>query len=450
MTSHARPGHPGHPMAAAILVLATLALRDVRLLGLGMVGWQVVVGLTLLIWARSSWGPSRMRFVLAQWRAGRFFGEDRLGSIVLLWMLFGIYAAAWTGLALQTGQVWPGATLDLTFACGLLMYASALDPEARRRWLLTVIGGYFASNLCAGVLELALDEESLEWLHKTEYNADGRLRMLAAEPSHLYAPFLIGSGLLWHLMKAPRAPAMAMIVVGLILSGSKAFPPVVVLALTIAWLKAPHARPEVQRRVRVGLVSGLGLGIAFLTGPGLRLLDSESPIAQLLEAGTGIVEYLEELPRDEQGSFATRAALFIHSATVILSHPFVGIGPAGEAPAILELALETGLITPEMVIYSQESPEFLTSKTLGLTLTAYYGLPFLLTAFLSVKTAIRETRHVALIFAPLVIVIAAFSTEGYNAWAWLALCLLTSDSAAPEATATSAAVSPIKTESCAE
>lgn len=410
MNSGAYAPRAKHATLAASLAIAVLAFRDVRLLGLGMVGWQVIVGMVLMLLAHGAAVPASLR------------------TVFRIWLAFGAYAIAWTVVALvQTGQVWPGTTLDLCFACGLLAYGASLDGAVRRRWLLTVVLGYFLLNFGAGAWELLFSHDALEWVHKTDYNAEGRLRMLAAEPSHIYAPFLVGGGLLWALLRSQRLIVMGLILVVLLLSSSKAFPPVIVIALTLAWLKAPHPRPDVQRRVRFGLLAVVSLGLLYLAGPGVALLGSDSPIAQLLDAGVGIVDYLERLPSDEQGSFATRATLFIHSASIVIDNPLVGVGPAGEAPAILERALGSGLITPEIIVYAQESPEFITSKTLGLTLIAYYGLPFLLTASYSVRAAIHGTPRVALIFAPAVIVLAAFSTEGYNAWAWLALCLLTSD-----------------------
>jgi hypothetical protein len=394
----------------AVGIGCVFAFRDARLAGLGISALQALVGAGLLL------VPIR-----------QVPGQEALLRIRRHWFILLAYAAAWTAVtAVTAGGLRVGLLLDLIFGLGLLRWASCLQSDSLKRWLQWVIGCYLALNFCAGLIELVLGLDALDWLHKSDYadGGGGRLRMLAAEPSHIYAPLLAAAGLAWILFRVPaRLTLVLLTACFLLLAASKAFPAVTVMALLLALA----IRKGDLKRILVGGVAFIAIVFAaqqLIAQFRPNASEGDSPLIHLLNAGLSLGDYVSDMPTDEQGSFATRAALALHAVNVFATHPLLGVGPAGENVQLLAQAEDTGLITPEIILYAGDTPEYITSKTIGLSIAVIYGGVGLYLLYVVSCSILNRRMSIAVLFSFGAVIISSFVTEGYNVPAWLALCLL--------------------------
>ena len=390
-------------LVGCLLVQLVLGFQDIRMLGSGIQGWQIVAGGGLFLLAIA---PT--------------LGRLRVNNVTYAWSALFAYSLVWTLIAYhQTGGLWIGGSSNLFFGLSLLTFGMTLNPDLRRRWVVCILIGYFALNILAGIVEITLGNAALIAFHETKYSAGGRLRMLASEPSHIYAPFIVGLALLWQAM--PRGRMRNLILIGpfLVASASKALLPVSFLAFVITE-RLVHLR-KIPRHARwVGRTFILSaVGLVFLLAVPFYVANRHE-----ISWSGEVMRSIDEMPVGDVSSFLTRGALFADSALVIARHPVLGVGPGKSSSAILSQAESTGLITPEILFYAQDAPNFITSKTIALDLLVNYGVPVIIVSWITFSYALRRAGNKPVIFALFTILIGAFVTQGYNVWAWLALCIL--------------------------
>jgi len=396
----------------AIVVAFVLSFRDVKILGFGIAALQFLVGVGILIITPK----------------GHRSEVDFFNKTNRYWFWFIGYISLWSlFLVINTGQFWPGAMFDIVFAVAVLKWATGIHPVQLRKWLMLVLGLYFVLNFAAGSFELLLGQDSISFLHKNEYGSSGRIRMLSAEPSNIYAPFLVGLGLIWSLRHKYRWILSLGICLFLVLSGSKAFPFVALLSILFALLVG---RSHNQMNNKMIMVWMLGVTVMIIilivtSSPIMSTLLNSNSSAGLFGPDFNIADYILDLSDDGEGSLATRSTLYIHSINAFISNPIIGVGPAGEGNTLLSRAEMTGLITPEIIQYSHDNPKFITSKTYGLSLLVSYGLPALIVVYHSIVNVIRQYGRPSIIFSISALAFSLFVTEGYNIFIWIVLCILT-------------------------
>jgi len=406
----------------AIVVAFVISFRDVKILGLGIAALQFLFGVAILFITSKSYRNGVVFFKITSRYWFWFIGY------ISLWSLF---------LLINTGQFWPGAMFDIVFAVAVLKWATAINPLQLRKWLALVLGLYFVLNFAAGSFELLLGQDSISFLHKNEYGSSGRIRMLSAEPSNIYAPFLVGLGLIWSLRHKYRWILSFGICLFLVLSGSKAFPFVSVLSLLFALLVGRSHNQMNNKMIMVSMLCVTVMIIIMIvtSSPIMSTLLNTNSSAGLFGPDFNIADYILDLSDDGQGSLATRSTLYIHSINAFISNPIFGVGPAGEGDTLLSRAEMTGLITPEIIQYSHDNPKFITSKTYGLSLLVSYGLPALIIVYYSIVNVIRQYGRPSIIFSISALAFSLFVTEGYNIFIWIVLCILAGQASSLTATA---------------
>lgn len=393
-------------MGALALLLFVLVFQDVRILGSGIQGWQIIAGLGL--------------FVLAVFSPTRRLTVNR---VVWAWIALFIYMFGWTVIAYrQTGGLWIGNSADLWFGLSVLIFGLTLSHGLRRRWITAALIGYFSLNIAAGIVEVTLGHAAINAFHETKYSAGGRLRMLASEPSHVYAPFLVGIALLWELKARQRMKSLLAIGPFLVGSASKALLPVTFCALAIS------ARIAYLRKIpRHARWVGRTLGVTIISLTMLVGIPAYLSIRSNMSVSREMFSQIDELPVGDISSILTRGSLFFATALAVSRHPILGVGPGRSPAAIFSQAEAYGLITPEILEYEQNEPKYITSKTAMLDLMVNYGAPAVLVLWMTFTYIFRRTSRKAILFAALTILVGAVVTQGYNIWCWLALCMLTID-----------------------
>jgi hypothetical protein len=395
----------------ALVVAFVISFRDVKIFGFGIAALQFMLGMVILIITPKGYREEAVFLKKTNRYWYWFLGYISLWSLMLL---------------INTGQFWPGAIFDIVFAVAVLKWASRINPIQLRKWLVLVLGLYFVLNFAAGGFELLLGQDSISLLHKNEYGSSGRIRMLSAEPSNIYAPFLVGLGLIWSLRHKYRWILSLGICLFLVLSGSKAFPFVAALSIVFALLVGRSHNQLNNKMIMVWLlgVTVMIMVLIVTSSPIMSTLLNNNSSAGLFGTDINIADYILDLSEDGQGSLATRSTLYIHSINAFISNPIFGVGPAGEGESLLSRAEMTGLITPEIIQYSHDNPKFITSKTYGLSLLVSYGLPALLVVYYSIVNVIRQYGRSSIIFSISALAFSLFVTEGYNIFVWLVLCIL--------------------------
>jgi hypothetical protein len=400
-----------YPLRAILAISFVMAFRDLKVLGLGMQAWQVLLGLGLLF-QPSTAAISRDRIP-----------EEK----ALLWLV--LYSGSWFLLSNAIhwegfSEIHPGFFFDLIFAYGLFKWLRGQNASERERSLRFIMVSFLAFNFLAALLEVSLGPTSIDLVHQTAYSAEGRIRMLFGEPSYIYAPLFTAIAIIYRLRFKFRNLFLIIGIVTLLLSGSKSLFLVLPLAYMIALLldgNYPFSRKMGQMVGGTLAFAGLIWLFSILSPVTYKSLfvDAVNP---LFESRLNLTDFVSTQDPGQSGSFATRGILWVHSLAVIGGNPVLGVGPGRESEALIQESLSTGLTTPEINRYIAENPNLVTSKTFAWSYIMSYGLMGVLPLLFMFRRFFAWTCPLYLKFTFLFLLIASLQSQGFPFFAWWA-CL---------------------------